>query len=328
VENRSEICARFAQEVKREVLTRLGFFLIFSLIMAAACSPLASTPSSIPSKGQRTTQSPDLVVLASTTFLADIARNVAGSRLNIESILPVGADPHNYQPVPADLAKISMSSVLILNGAEYEKFLEPLLESAGGKRTVIEASAGVRLRKDAQMEYGLDPHMWLDPNNVIIYVQNIRDGLIQADPQGEEMYRSNAQAYIARLIELDAWIAGQVALIPPERRMLVTNHETLGYFADRYGFKIAGTVLRSASSEASVSARDLSDLINEIKAAGVPVIFLDKVENPIFAQQIAAETGVQVVDDLHLESLTNGPPAPTYIEMMRYNVTRIVQALK
>ena len=278
--------------------------------------------------GQRTTQSSDLVVLASTTFLADIAQNVAGSRLSIASLLPAGADPHSYQPVPSDLAKISKSTLLIVNGAEYEKFLEPLLEAAGGKRTVIVASAGIELRKDTQMEHGLDPHLWLDPNNVIVYVQNIRDGLGQADPQGEEIYRSNAQAYTAKLKELDTWIAGQVAAIPPERRLLVTNHETLGYFADRYGFKIAGTVLRSASSEASVSARDLSDVINEIKAAGVPVIFLDKVENPMFAQQIAAETGVLVVDDLQLESLTNGPPAPTYIEMMRYNVTRIVQALK
>ena len=116
--------------------------------------------------------------------------------------------------------------------------------------------------------------------------------------------------------------------IPAERRLLVTNHEATGYFAERYGFQIVGTVIPSFSTEAGTSAKEMSALIEQIKAAGAPAIFLGEVENPNLANQIADETGVKVVDDLHLESLTDGAPAATYIDMMKHNVSRIVEALQ
>jgi manganese/iron transport system substrate-binding protein len=163
---------------------------------------------------------------------------------------------------------------------------------------------------------------------VITYVENIRVGLTETDPQGVDSYQANADAYTTQLKELDGWIIEQVSQIPSERMILVTNHESLGYFADRYGFRIAGTLLTSVSSAASPSAQELSAVIDEIKATGAPAIFLDEVENPNFAQQIAEETGMIVVSDLHLESLTNGAPAETYIDMMKHNVMRIVEALK
>ena len=267
-------------------------------------------------------------VLASATFLADIARNIAGDRVKVEALLPVGADPHSYQPTPQDVAKIEQSKLLIINGAEYEHFLESLLENAGGEREVIEASVGLSLRTDAESEHGIDPHLWLDPNNVIIYVENIREALTHFDPDGAAIYKSNADAYVAQLKDLDVWINEQVSQIPPEKRLLVTNHEALGYFADRYGFTVIGAVVPSVSSDASPSAQQMAELIDQIEASGVPALFLDEVENPTLAQQIADETGVKVVEDLHLESLTDGPPAATYIYMMKHNVTRIVEALK
>ena len=268
------------------------------------------------------------VVLTSTTFLADIARNVSGDRVTVESLLPVGADPHSYEATPFDVTRIARSKLLIINGAEYEHFLEPLLENAGGEREVIEASAGLTLKEDAEEEHGVDPHLWLDPNNVIAYVENIREGLTHFDPEGAAVYQSNADAYITQLKDLDAWIVEQVRQIPPERRLLVTNHEALGYFSDRYGFTIIGAVLPSVSSDASTSAGQMADLINLIKSSGAPAIFLDEVENPALARQIAAETGVRVITDLHLESLTDGPPAATYIDMLKHNVAQIVNALK
>ena len=278
--------------------------------------------------GQPTSSSEAPVVLASTTFLTDIARNIAGDRVKVESLLPIGADPHSYQPTPQDVAKIEQSKLLIINGAEYEHFLESLLENAGGERNIIEASSGLRLRTDAESEQGVDPHLWLDPNNVIIYVENIREGLTHFDPDGAAIYQSNADAYVAKLEALDAWIDEQVSQIPPERRMLVTNHEALGYFAERYGFTVIGAVVPSVSSDASTSAGQMAELIEQIKSSGTPAIFLDEVENPALAEQIADETGVKVVADLHLESLTDGPPAATYIDMMKHNVTQIVNALR
>jgi ABC-type Zn uptake system ZnuABC Zn-binding protein ZnuA len=270
------------------------------------------------------TTTPD--VLTTTTILADITRNVVGDRFSVGPLLPVGADPHSYQPTPQDSAKISKAKVLITNGAEYEHFLGPLLENADGQRPLIEASAGSRLRTNA--EHGTDPHLWLDPNNVIVYVENIREGLTQFDPEGTETYQANASAYITQLQELDAWINGQIAQIPPQRRLLVTNHEALGYFAEHYGFTVVGTVIQSFSSDASPSAQQMAALADEIKTFNAPAIFLDTSDNPALAQQIAAETGVKVVTDLHLESLTDGAPAATYIDMMKYNATKIVDALK
>jgi len=273
-----------------------------------------------------------LSVLASATFLADITRNVVGDRVQVESLLPVGADPHAYQVTPTDVAKVSESDVLIQNGLEYENFLETILENADGERIIVTATDGLTPRaldeKSADGHDAGDPHMWLDPNLVITYVENIRDGMIQADPEGEATYRANADAYIAQLRDLDAWIQSQVETIPAERRLLVTNHESLGYFAERYGFTIVETILTSFSSDASASAQEIAATVDAIKASGAPAIFLGDVESVTLADQIASETGAKVVADLHLESLTDGAPAATYIEMMKYNVSVIVEALK
>lgn len=308
-------------------MNRLIVFLTVFTLLIAGCTPASSSPTT------------DSAILTSTTFLADIARNVAGDRLPVESLLPVGADPHAYQPTPQDAAKVADSKLLIVNGMEYEHFIETLLENAGGERMVVTASEGLEARHmeehagEAEAGSGHaheagDPHMWLDPNLVVTYVENIRDGLIQFDPEGEAVYRSNAEAYIAELKNLDAWIVEQVAQVPQARRLLVTNHEALGYFAERYGFTIAGTVIESFSSGASPSAGQMADLIAQIQSSGAPAIFLDASDNESLARQIAAETGVDVVTDLHLESLTDGAPAATYIEMMKHNVTLIVNALK
>ena len=306
------------------IFGRRGMYrLIILIVITVTISACGGQPAAREASG---TAAPD--ILTTSTILADLARNVAGDRLDVESLLPVGADPHSYQPTPQDTAKISEAKVLIINGAEYEHFLEPLLENAGGERTLIEASAGLRLRTDAESEHGVDPHLWLDPNNVIAYVENIREGLIHFDPDGAQTYRANANAYTAQLQELDGWIEEQVAQIPAERRALVTNHEALGYFAERYGFTVVGTIIESFSSDASPSAQQMADLIDQIKGHEAPAIFLDASDNPALAQQIAAETGVTVVTDLHLESLTDGAPTGTYIDLMKYNVTKLVEALK
>lgn len=267
-------------------------------------------------------------ILTTSTILADVTRNVVGDRFSVGSLVPIGVDPHSYQPTPQDTAKISESKILVINGAEYEHFLEGLIESANGERPVIEASAGLRLITDAENEHSVDPHLWLDPRNVISYVENILEGVAQFDPKGAEMYEANANAYIAELQELDAWINGQIVQIEPQRRLLITNHETLVYFADRYGFRVVGTVLESTSSDASPSAQQMAALVEQVKLYEAPAIFLDASDNPQLAQQIAAETGVKVITDLHFESLTEGAPAPTYIDMMRDNVTKIIEALQ
>lgn len=310
--------------------------LTLTALFLAACG---SAPEAV--VAEPAAEAASIKVLASTTFLADIAQNVAGDRVVIESLLPFGADPHSYQAAPSDVAKIAESNLLILNGVEYEHFIESLLENAGGERVIVEATAGLTPRQMEEHEgeehpegeeehdhEAGDPHMWLDPNLVITYVENIRDGLIEADPEGAETYNANAEAYIAQLTDLDKWIVEQVDTVPAERRLLVTNHEAVGYFADRYGFEVIGAVIPSLSTEATTSAKEMAEVIEQIKATGAPAIFLGEVENADLANQIADETGVKVVDTLQLETLTDGEPAATYIEMMKYNVIQIVEGLK
>ena len=171
--------------------------------------------------------------------------------------------------------------------------------------------------------------MWMDPLKVVTYVENIRDGLSKADPAGKDVYAANATAYIQKLKDLDAWIKTQVAQLPPERRLLVTNHDALGYFSQAYGFKVVGAVIPSVTDEASPSAQQMAALIDTIKSSHAPAIFLDISENQKLANQIASESGAKVVTDLYVETLSapNGP-ASNYLDMIRHDVTDILNALK
>ncbi len=295
------------------------------LLVACGATPAAQAPAS---------DNPGLKVLAAETFLADIAQNVAGERLTVEALMPLGVDPHGFEPTPQDVAKVADSQVLIVNGAGFEAFLAELLQNAGGERQVIEASAGLTQRSTPAGEvigeaHESDPHFWFDPTLVITYVENIRAGLSQADPDGAAGYAANAGRYIAQLKELDGWIATQVKQIPPERRLLVTNHESLGYFADRYGFKMVGAIVPNVSPTSSPSAGQMAQLIEQIKATGAPAIFLETGANSQLADQIAKETGLKVETQLYSHSITAPDgPAPTYIDMMKYNTKVIIEALK
>jgi ABC-type Zn uptake system ZnuABC Zn-binding protein ZnuA len=305
-------------------MRKLAFFIILALLLAG-CQ--AGQPAASGAPGT-------LKVLAVETFLADMAQNVAGDRLKVASLVPSGVDPHSFEPVPQDVSRIADCQVLIINGAGLESWLQKVLDNAGGTRKTVTASAGLKSRTPGASEVvdadiNGDPHFWLDPNNAIHYVENIRDGLAQVDPAGKQIYTRNAQAYIAKLVDLDTWIKAQVVQVPQERRLLVTNHESLGYFADRYGFSVVGTIIPSVSTGSSPSAQQLAGLVEHIKASKAPAIFLENGVNPDIARQIAAETGVKVVTGLYSHSITPpGGEAPDYITMMKFDTLAIVKALK
>jgi zinc/manganese transport system substrate-binding protein len=277
-----------------------------------------------------TSNSGGLRVLATETFLGDIAQNVAAQRLQVETLLPVTTDPHEYQPRPQDVIKMTDSQVLIVNGLGYETWLKSTMDNLQGERIVVVASNGLTPNVDPSGEHpDGDPHMWMYPLNVIHYVENIRDGLTQADPAGKDIYAANADAYISKLKELDQWIQSSVAQLPQEKRLLVTNHDALGYFAQAYGFKVVGAVIPSITTDASPSAQQMAGLIDTIKSTGAPAIFLDIGENQNLAKQIASSTGAKVVTDLYVESISAPDgPAPTYLEMIKHDVSIIVEELK
>ncbi|HEY9087114.1 MAG TPA: metal ABC transporter substrate-binding protein [Anaerolineaceae bacterium] len=301
---------------------RQALFLFPVILLLAGCG--------VPAKTVEPAQA-----LAVESFLADITRNVAGDRMTVDSLIPEGLDPHAFDPTPQDVARISQSQVLIINGAGLEGWLQPVLENAGGERLVIEACAGLEARPHVDNEASdehtgeIDPHFWLDPISVVRYVENIRDGLSQVDPANASAYAQNAESYIAQLRELDGWIRQQIETIPPERRLLVTNHESFGYYADRYGLKVIGAIITSASSNAAPSAQELARLAEAIRATGAPAIFLETGTNQQLAEQLAVETGIRVVTGLQTHSLAlPGSSEADYIHMMRYNTEKIVQALQ
>lgn len=275
-----------------------------------------------------------LDVVAAESFLADIAQNVAGERATVRTLVPPGTDPHAFEPTPRDVGAAVAADLLIVNGGGLEGPLLGTLAGAGGKAPIAVASAGLTSRTPQPGEPPLaaseqDPHFWLDPILVETYVRNIRDALVRADPQGAAQYDANAAAYTAKLDTLDAWIRAQVSTLPPESRKLVMGHASHGYFADRYGFRVVGTVIPGAGAGASPSARQLSELTAAVRHSGAKAIFVEAGENSQIARQIAAETGIAVVTDLLDHSLTPpGGEAPTYIDMMRFDTRRIVEALK
>jgi ABC-type Zn uptake system ZnuABC Zn-binding protein ZnuA len=232
------------------------------------------------------------------------------------------------------------------NGLEFEPWLDDLVTSSGSNAARVVASDGVDRLPAAELEESgdeegelneagedeqgeSDPHIWHDPQNAQTMVENIRAALVEADPANAASYNANAEAYTAEIETLDAYIQDQVATLPEARRKLVTSHDTFGYFARRYGFEVIGTVIPSVSTEvADPAAGELAALIDEIEAAGAPAIFDENVTNPDLLEQVAASAGVTVAPPLYTDALgTPDSSGGTYLEMARYNVDTIVQAL-
>lgn len=278
-----------------------------------------------------------LRAVASFSILADWVRNVGGEITDVASIVPADGDTHTFDPNPATVAEIADARVIFAIGAGFEGWLGRIVTASGTDAPLIEVSEGLHLiAGDEDHDHGHDddhgdhdPHIWGDVANAIASVGTIREALTHADSDEAGVFRKNADAYIAELETLDAWIRAQVATLPADRRKLVTSHDTFGYYARAYGFEIIGTALGSFSTEmGDPSARDIARLIDEIKASGVPAIFSENIVNPALMQSIANEAGVTLAPPLYSDALGQpGSDGDTYIHMMEYNTRTIVDAL-
>jgi zinc/manganese transport system substrate-binding protein/manganese/iron transport system substrate-binding protein len=308
-------------------------FLLVSMTMAislflSACGSSVTNPEGVK-------------VVASTTLIADLVKQIGGDRVAVTALLPVGADPHTFEPRPGDIAALSDADVVFINGLHLEEALEPVLET-NVKGALVEVSEGIeplpfvdehegeeQAHEDGEHSHSAgDPHTWTDPNNVIVWAQNIAAALSKADPANAETYQSNAEAYIAELQALDEWIRQQVERVPVGQRKLVTDHSDFGYFADEYGFEQVGLVVPSISTNAAPSAQELAELEDAIHAQGVKAIFVGNTVNPALSEQVARDTGAKLVF-LYTDSLGEaGSQVDSYLNFMRYNVSAIVDALK
>ncbi|MEM4658083.1 MAG: zinc ABC transporter substrate-binding protein [Candidatus Methanosuratincola sp.] len=265
--------------------------------------------------------------IATINIIADLVSQVAGDRIEVHSLLPLGGDPHTYEPVPGDLKKIAHSDIVFYNGLGLEKWLEKLLRNAGGVRKEIEVTQGLKAKIDARGH--TDPHLWMNPEFVrTAYIPNIVRALINFDPGGEEQYKRNAERYIKELEELDAWARNVVSQIPPENRKLVTTHDAFAYFGEHYGFKIIGSIW-GVSTEDEPSPRDISRLIDMIKREKVKAVFVETTINPKLMESIAHEAKVKIGRPLYGDSLgPEGSGAETYIGMIKRNLEAIAEALR
>lgn len=286
------------------------------------------------------TTSGKLNVVATTTFIGDVTKQIGGDFIDLSVMMPAGADPHSFEPTPADLGKVADADLVFVNGIAFEAFLEKLIENAGDEAKVVTVSEGIETiafvegaDEHADEEHAhdhgeFDPHVWHDPNNVILWANHIADALSTHDPENATTYRANAEAYIAELQSLDTWIEEQVAQIPEANRRLVTEHGTLGYFAARYGFEIVGTAIPGFSTLAEPSAQELADLADAIRDLDVKAIFVGNTVNANVVSQIAQDTGIQLVP-MYTDSLSAADgPAATYLDFMKFNVEAMVGALK
>ena len=304
-------------------------------VVLLLCSVLASfivsfmvQPASAHDKSAR------LKVVATFSILGDLARNVAGDRADVATLVGSNSDIHVYTPTAADAQSVRNAQLLIVNGLGLEGWLPRLIESSGSKANVVTASNGVAPRKIDAGELlsrhhepgSLDPHAWQSVANVAIYVANIRDAMAAADPANADIYKANADAYLAILKRLDHDIRDAVAQIPPDRRKVISTHAAFGYFAAAYGITFLAP--QGVSTDSEPSARDIAGLITQIKTEKIPAVFLENISDPRLIRQIASESGAAVGGTLYSDSLTDADgEAPTYIELMGHNIKTIVSAL-
>lgn len=295
-------------------------FIIFVTVLGfSACT---STPTPALQK---------IPVVATTSILADVVSRVGGDRVDVTSLVPPGANEHEYQPSPRDIAAVTDAALVFEVGLGLEEFMETIILNAGTQIEPVTVSEGITTLEfsgGGDEHFSADPHVWMDPANVIIWARNIAAALSAYDPDHQDTYSANSAAYITELEALDAWITQQTAIIPQENRQIVTDHMLFGYFAEKYGFTVVGAIIPSYSSAAEASAQDLAALEDAITQYGVKVILVGNTVNPSLASRIADDTGIRLVQ-FYTGSLSEADgPASTYLNYMRYNVNTIVDALE
>jgi ABC-type Zn uptake system ZnuABC Zn-binding protein ZnuA len=283
-------------------------------------------------------QNGKLNVVATTTLVGDTVRRVAGDSVNLTVLLPPGTDGHSYEPTPQDIAAVADANVVFANGLGYETFLQALITNADSSTKVVEVSRnitpltfteeGQHAGEQGDEGLGVDPHVWFNPLNVASWTGVIADQLGALDTPNATTYKTNAEKYQAELQQLDNSLKAQFTQIPPERRKLVTDHDTFGYLASHYHFDLVGAVIPSTSSTAEPSAQEIAALEETVKKYNVPAVFVANEVNASVAKRLTADTGIKLVS-VYVESLSQpGGPADTYVAFMQYNAAAITNGLK
>ena len=268
--------------------------------------------------------------VASFSILGDMVKQVGGERVEVVTLVGPDGDAHVFSPTPADAKALASAEIFFVNGIGFEGWMERLEKSAGFRGAVVVASKGVKpltmhegVRDDAAVP---DPHAWQDLANGKIYVANIRDGLIAADPEGKPVYEANASRYLDAIAKEKAAVTAALGALPEARRKIITSHDAFGYFGRAYGLEIVAP--QGVSTESEASAQDVAKIIRQIKDENIKAVFIENIADHRLLDQIARETGAKIGGALYSDALS-GPdgPAPTYLDMFRHNVGVLAAAL-
>jgi zinc/manganese transport system substrate-binding protein len=296
---------------------------LLAVVAAFAWTPSRATAAATPVR-----------VVVTHSLLEDFTRAVAGDHAVVTSLVPRGADPHHFEPRPADVRRLARAELIFVNGLGFDAWAERVIASAGATgrtRVLTEGIAPIACTTPGHDHHDhdhgeADPHAWQDPRLVIRYVENIRAALAANTPELAEEFTARAAAYTAELEKLHAWATEEFARVPAERRVLVTSHDALAYLGRAYGLRIAP--IRGAGKSREPSARELAELTAYIREQKAPAVFIETTTNPRLAELLARDAGVRVGEPLFTDSLGEpGGPADTYLNLFRTNVRRIVAAL-
>jgi len=289
-----------------------------SLICVAALPLLAGCRSS--------DEGPEAEVVATTTQVADIVRNVTGGDAEIHGILTPNADPHDYEPRPSDATAIAGAEVVFTSGGEADEWVNELIESSGTDAQVVtlfDSAPVVRTQGGDE-----DPHWWQDPRNAVAAVETIRDELSEADPADAAAYEENAAAYIAAIQRADRSVARCMRFLPDSARRLVTSHDSLGYFADRYGIEVVGAAVPALSTQAQPSSGETAELVDLIEDENVAAVFPEAGLPAELESAIAGEADVALGGDLYADALgEEGTAGDTYLGALHANASALVEGL-
>ena len=279
-------------------------------------------------------------VVATFSIIGDMARQVGGEGIDLPVLVGPNSDAHVYDPRPADAIALARADVVLSNGLMFEGFLTRLIEASGTDAQLVELSQGAQILDDpagGHYHYSgdraifhaapQDPHAWQSLANAQVYAENIADSLCQADAQGCDTYRGNAERYIRELQALDAEIREAIDAIPPERRTVVVAHNAFRYYQDAYGVTFLSP--QGVSTESEASAADVAGLIRQIRETGAGAVFGENISDARLIQRIAAEAGLELAGTLYSDALSDPEgEAPDYIQMMRHNTRSITAALQ
>jgi zinc/manganese transport system substrate-binding protein len=289
----------------------------------------AATLMAAPAAAQDTHQT-KIKAVASISILGDLVRNVGGDRVDVTTLVGPNGDAHVYAPTPGDAKKLAAANIVFVNGLGLEGWMTRLVTASGTKAPMIVVSKGIVPRRmedaDKSGRMAIDPHAWQSVANAKIYVAAIRDGLDAIDPAGKAAYEANAAAYLSKLDALETEVRAAIATIPADHRKIITAHDAFGYFGSAYGMEFIAP--EGIATEADPSAKDVANIIVQIRKQKIPAVFLENITDPRLMRQIARETGAAIGGTLYSDALSEpGGPAGTYIDMMRHNLRELTKAL-